>query len=91
MIISWLFFAKSWKRSKFLKNWKGYLSTKNNYIYQKGYEKITEDKDIIRLENIFDKKKNIYIDDVHFDKYGSELIGMNLKKYLLSEWWSTGY
>ena len=27
--------------------------------------------------------KDIFIDDVHFDKYGSELVAESMKKYIL--------
>ncbi len=55
----------------------------NEYIFQKGYQIILKDENVISLVNIFDNKKDIFIDDVHFDKYGSELIAEKMKKYIL--------
>ncbi len=57
----------------------------HQYIYKKGYEIISKDKDIISLTNIFNNKKDIYIDDVHFDKYGSKIIAEHFKKNLYFE------
>ena len=55
----------------------------NEYVYKKGYKIISEEEGIISLVNIFDNMKDIFIDDVHFDKYGSELVAESMKKYIL--------
>ena len=35
-----------------------------------------------KLDTIFDDKKDIFLDDVHVDKYGNELIGKEIIKYI---------
>ena len=52
-------------------------------IYQLGYDEILNlnrpNKNFI---NIFDNHNSIYFDDVHTNKYGSQIIGKELKKIL---------
>lgn len=53
-------------------------------IYKVGYAEILNlDRSVkYNLSNIFDNQSNIYIDYVHFNKYGSEIIGKELRKIL---------
>jgi hypothetical protein len=53
-------------------------------IYKIGYAEISNlDRSIkYNLINIFDNQSNIYFDHVHTNKYGSEIIGKELRKIL---------
>ena len=53
-------------------------------IYKIGYAEILNlDRSLMYdLNNIFDNKSNIYFDYVHTNKYGSEIIGKELRKIL---------
>jgi hypothetical protein len=53
-------------------------------IYKIGYAEILNlDRSIkYNLNNIFDNQSNIYFDHVHTNKYGSEIIGRELRKIL---------
>ena len=53
-------------------------------IYKIGYAEILNlDRSLkYNLTNIFDNQSNIYFDDVHTNKYGSEIIGSELRKIL---------
>ena len=37
-----------------------------------------QNSDIIDLSNIFNGKENLFFDSVHFNKYGSKIIGENI-------------
>ena len=56
----------------------------NEMIYKIGYAEILNlDRSLkYNLTNIFDNQSNIYFDDVHTNKYGSEIIGRHLRKIL---------
>ena len=53
-------------------------------IYKIGYAEILNlDRSVkYSLTNIFDNQSNIYFDFVHTNKYGSEIIGKELRKIL---------
>ena len=53
-------------------------------IHKIGYTEILnfDSSATYNLSNIFDNQSNIYIDYVHFNKYGSEIIGKELRKIL---------
>ena len=53
-------------------------------IYNIGYDHIlNSDKSLkYNLTKIFDNQSNIYFDYVHTNKYGSKIIGEELKKIL---------
>ena len=56
----------------------------NEMIYKIGYAEILNlDRSVkYSLTNIFDNQSNIYFDFVHTNKYGSEIIGKELRKIL---------
>ena len=55
------------------------LFDENLYLYKYGYEVIKkQNSDIIDLSNIFNGKENLFFDSVHFNKYGSKIIGENI-------------
>lgn len=55
----------------------------NLQLYSYGYEKIkNQNFDIIDFSEIFNDKKDIYIDAVHFNKKGSEILGQEILKLL---------
>jgi hypothetical protein len=66
-----------------IKKWHEKYFKNDQMILETGYKKIIlSDKKIYDLKNIFDDKSNIYFDYVHSNKYGSEIIGNNLRKIL---------
>ena len=51
--------------------------------FNRKFEILNLDKSLkYNLSNIFDNQSNIYFDAVHFNKYGSEIIGKELRKIL---------
>ena len=47
-------------------------------IVDEGYQILRQDKDIIDLSKIFESKKNIFFDEAHTNKIGSEVMGKEI-------------
>lgn len=52
-------------------------------VFEKGYKIIEKNTNVYNLSNIFDDKKNIYIDMVHFNKKGSYILAKKLGDVLI--------
>jgi hypothetical protein len=72
----------SGNKIEFINNYFEKYFPDNEYIYSLGYKYLREDQDLIDISSSFDGKENIYLDDTHFDKFGSEIIADYLKKYI---------
>ena len=70
-----------------IKKWHLKYFKNDEMIYKIGYNHIlNSDKSIkYNLTKIFDNQSNIYLDYVHTNKYGSKIIGEELKKILDTE------
>lgn len=67
-------------RISIIKNF--FLRNNSKQIHQFFYKLADTDMDIINLDHLFDNKIDIYLDDVHFDKFGNEIIGSSMIKYI---------
>lgn len=70
------------KFDKRLFNIEKYYFSSSSMTYNLGYSLLVKDPDIYNLSNIFDNKNDIFIDMVHFNKTGSEIIGQSINKIL---------
>ena len=57
----------------------------NNKIINYGYNLIKEDKDVIDLSKIYNGMQNIFFDEAHTNKFGSETLGKELFKIIRNE------
>lgn len=68
----------------FLQPYKRYEGTNSTTILDKGYARILErlnDK-VIDLRPYFNNHDEFFIDEVHYNKYGSEMLALSIIKYL---------
>ena len=53
-------------------------------MVQKGYEILLENDDVYDLTKIYDNQNEIFVDDAHTNKFGSEILGKEIMKIIKS-------
>ena len=54
------------------------------YVVQKGYEILLENDDVYDLTKIYNNQNEIFVDDAHTNKFGSEILGKEIMKIIKS-------